>query len=107
MGIGYHLTAFERSDVRKFGRSPAPGSGRARGHRPPAPGPSWSLIIQLLAAALDVALHELLGVLLQHAVDLVYQLVDVFLDLLAALARLGHWLRRVLGRRALLAPLLP
>jgi len=43
---------------------------------------------QLLTAALDVALHELLGVLLEDVVDLVEKLVDVFLDLLALLGEL-------------------
>src|SRR5581483_8458816 len=43
----------------------------------------------LLAAPLDVALHELLGVLLQDVVDLVEELVEVLLDLLALLRHLG------------------
>src|SRR5262249_13537257 len=43
----------------------------------------------LLAASLNVALDELLGVLLQDVVDLVEELVDVFLDLLALLGQLG------------------
>src|SRR2546426_847747 len=42
----------------------------------------------LLAAALHVALDELLGVLLEDVVDLVEELVDVFLDLLALLGQL-------------------
>src|SRR5262252_9744781 len=42
----------------------------------------------LLAASLHVALHELLGVLFQDVVDLVEELVDVFLDLLALLGQL-------------------
>ena len=43
----------------------------------------------LFAASLHVALHELLGVLLEDVVDLVEELVDVFLDLLALLGNLG------------------
>src|SRR2546430_17442937 len=43
---------------------------------------------RLLAAALDVALDELLGVLFEDVVDLVEKLVDVFLDLLALLGEL-------------------
>src|SRR5947207_11745932 len=45
--------------------------------------------MQLLAAPLHVALDELLGVLLEDVVDLVEQLVDVFLYLLALLGDLG------------------
>jgi hypothetical protein len=41
---------------------------------------------RLLAALLHVALHEVLGVGLEHVVDLVEQLVELGLDLLAALA---------------------
>src|SRR3989454_2868445 len=44
---------------------------------------------RLLAAALHVALHELLGVFLEDVVDLVKELVDVLLDLLALLRDLG------------------
>src|SRR6266581_5573903 len=44
---------------------------------------------RLLAAALDVALHELLGVLLEDIVDLVQKVVQVLLDLLALLGDLG------------------
>src|SRR5262245_66221117 len=43
----------------------------------------------LLASALHVTLHELLGVLLEDVVDFVQELVDVFLDLLALLGKLG------------------
>src|SRR5436853_4623616 len=43
---------------------------------------------RLLAAALDVALHELLGVLLEDVVDLVQEVVEVLLDLLAFLGEL-------------------
>src|SRR2546422_9699234 len=42
----------------------------------------------LLACALHVALHELLGVFLEDVVDLVKELVDVLLDLLALLGDL-------------------
>src|SRR6266545_774684 len=42
----------------------------------------------LLAAPLDVALHELLGVLLEDVVDLVQEVVEVLLDLLALLGEL-------------------
>src|SRR6266403_150154 len=41
-----------------------------------------------LASPLHVALHELLGVLFEDVIDLVEQLVDVFLDLLALLGEL-------------------
>src|SRR6185503_18258708 len=44
---------------------------------------------RLLAAALHVTLHELLGVLLEDVVDLVQQVVQVLLDLLALLGELG------------------
>src|SRR5262245_13693872 len=44
---------------------------------------------RLLAAALDVALDELLGVLLEDLVDLVQEVVEVFLQLLALLGQLG------------------
>src|SRR5467141_3002278 len=43
---------------------------------------------RLLAASLDVALHELLGVLLEDVVDLVQEVVEVLLDLLAFLGEL-------------------
>src|SRR5215475_2406794 len=43
----------------------------------------------LFTASLHVALDELLSVLLQDVVDLVEELVDVFLDLLALLGQLG------------------
>src|SRR2546421_5949751 len=42
-----------------------------------------------LTALLDVPPHELLGVLLKHGVDLVEQIVNVFADLLDAVADLG------------------
>src|SRR5690349_1330664 len=38
--------------------------------------------IRLLTAPLDVALHELLGVLLEDVVDLVQEVVEILLDLL-------------------------
>src|SRR5690349_3469747 len=44
-------------------------------------GMSASPPLALLAALLDVTSHELLGVLLQHGVDLVEQVVDVLGDL--------------------------
>src|SRR5262245_62557937 len=43
---------------------------------------------ELLAAPLDVVLHELLGVLLEDLVDLVHQGVHLLLELLAALGEL-------------------
>src|SRR5262245_38428048 len=43
----------------------------------------------LLAAPLHVALHELFGVFLEDVVDLIKELVDVLLDLLALLGDLG------------------
>src|SRR5690606_11956814 len=43
----------------------------------------------LLAALLDVALDELLGVLLEHLVDLVEQVVELGLQLLTALGGRG------------------
>src|SRR2546423_7204940 len=46
-----------------------------------------------LAALLDIPPHELLGVLLQHGVDLVEEIVNVFADLLDAVADLGVSLR--------------
>ena len=49
---------------------------------------------RLLAAALDVALHELLGVLLEDVVDLVQEVVQIFLDLLALLGSSGFARRR-------------
>src|SRR3989337_2740634 len=47
---------------------------------------------RLLAAPLHVALHELLGVLVEDLVDLVQEVVEVLLDLLALLGdlRIGH-----------------
>src|SRR2546426_12709317 len=48
----------------------------------------YSYIGILLAASLHVALDELLGVLLEDVIDLVEELVDVFLDLLALLGQL-------------------
>src|SRR5712692_4558041 len=44
---------------------------------------------RLLAAALDVALDEFLGVFLEDVVDLVEQAIQLFLDLLALLAQVG------------------
>src|SRR5437773_10606575 len=52
---------------------------------------------RLLAAALDVALHELLGVLLEDIVDLVEEVVEVLLDLLALLGDLGVRPSRVIA----------
>ena len=49
----------------------------------------------LLPALLHVVAHELLGVVLEHLVDLVEQVVELGLDLLAALADAG---RRLLDR---------
>src|SRR3990170_7422588 len=43
---------------------------------------------RLLAAPLHVALHELLGVLLEDIVDLIQEVVEVLLDLLALLGEL-------------------
>src|SRR5215831_17496147 len=56
--------------------------------------------IVLFAPALDVALHELLGILLEDVVDLVEDLVELLLDLLALLRQLG-------ARRRLVAVGLP
>src|SRR5262249_55723696 len=53
-----------------------------------------------LAALLDVGLHELLGVLLQHGVDLVQDLVHLVGELLALVGRLGA---RGLRRRSVLS----
>src|SRR5262245_45511201 len=58
----------------------------------------------LLAAALHVALDELLGVLLEDVVDLVEELVDVFLDLLALLGQLRARSRSVSTFRGLVWP---
>src|SRR5438309_3947424 len=60
----------------------------------PGARPGWS---PSLPALLDVALDELLGVLLQHGVDLVEDVVHLLLELLA----LGGGLR-LFGVRALL-----
>jgi len=57
----------------------------------------------LLAAPLYVALDELLGVLLEDVVDLVEELVDVFLDLLALLGQLRARGCSVAASRALSA----
>src|SRR2546430_7227480 len=46
-----------------------------------------------LAALLDIPPHELLGVLLQHGVDLVEEIVDILADLLDPVADLGVRLR--------------
>src|SRR5436853_134783 len=59
---------------------------------------------RLLAAALDVALDEFLGVLFEDVVDLVQQLVDVFLDLLALLGDLGAGARPVTAFGGLARP---
>src|SRR5215510_12840215 len=58
----------------------------------------------LLAASLHIALDELLGVLLQDVVDLVEELVDVFLDLLALLGQLRARSRSVSTFRGLGRP---
>src|SRR5215831_623565 len=50
---------------------------------------------RLLATSLHVALHELFGVLLENVVDLIEELVDVFLDLLALLGDLAARCRAV------------
>src|SRR5690242_15809633 len=61
----------------------------------------------LLSAFLYVASDELLSVVLEHRVDFVQQIVDVFLQLLAALARRGELFFddffALLGRRFLFA----
>src|SRR5262245_757237 len=51
--------------------------------------PTCSFERGLLAAALNVALDEFLGVLLQDLVDLVQEVVEVLLQLLALLGQLG------------------
>src|SRR5712664_1534959 len=53
--------------------------------------------LRLLAAALDVALHELLGVLLEDVVDLVEEIVEVLFDLLALLGDFGVRPRRLVA----------
>src|SRR5262244_2011358 len=59
---------------------------------------------RLLATSLHVALHELLGVLLENVVDLIEELVDVFLDLLALLGQLRARSRSVSTFRGLGRP---
>src|SRR3546814_15223492 len=61
----------------------------------------------LLAALLDVRLHEVLGVRLEHLVDLVEQVVELALALLAGLGLRGRVLSDlVVLRRGLLLLLL-
>src|SRR3954466_12979006 len=65
-----------------------------------------SVVRKSLAAFLYVAFHELLGVRLEHGVDLVQEVVELFLQFLALLGRrrhLGGLLDALLGRRLLLA----
>src|SRR5262249_5207397 len=61
---------------------------------------------RLLAALLHVRPHEVLGVGLEHAVDLVEQVVELLLERLSLLGRRGVDLfglgRPLLGRRPLL-----
>src|SRR5262249_24437257 len=83
--------------------SPAPGRAARRSRRRPDSGTRRSAR-RLLAAPLDVALHELLGVLLEDVVDLVEDLVELLLDLLALLLELGVRLG-VLALRRTLRPL--
>src|SRR5712691_5961519 len=64
----------------------------------PSPSSAFPAVrARLLAAALDVALHELLGVLLEDIVDLVQEVVEVLLDLLALLGDLGVRPRRLVA----------
>src|SRR3546814_2846529 len=74
----------------------------------PAEGPKGSAAaFGLLAALLDVRLHEVLGVRLEHLVDLVEQVVELALDLLAGLGLRGRVLDDLVGlRRGLLLLLL-
>ena len=60
----------------------------------------------LLAALLDVAADELLGVFLQDIVDLIEEVVDVGLQLVAALRRRCDWFNRFGFATRRLTPLL-
>jgi len=77
---GRHL--HELLELRSAGQAPV---FVDRHGTPPAPRAD----ARLLAAALDVALHELLGVFLEDIVDLVQQVIQLFLDLLALLGQVG------------------
>src|SRR5262249_37512225 len=59
-----------------------------------------------LPALLDVGLYELLGVLLQHGVDLVEDLVHLLLELLALVGGLGLARLTLATAALLLGPLL-
>src|SRR3972149_3697131 len=59
----------------------------------------------LLPPALDIVPDELLGVLLQDLVNLVHQVVHLFLELLPLLGHAGLGLRGIIPLRRLLAPL--
>src|SRR5690606_8391342 len=72
-------------------RSPAPGS-RGSVRVVVRPGLCSRRCEVLLPTLLDVAVHELLGVGLQHAVDLVQQVVELGLDLLAVVGGGGRLL---------------
>src|SRR4029079_17241681 len=131
-GRGRSVTAGEPRPARDHGRKRTEGSGVGKapsGARRPrktqggwvsatpttlptttrdGPGPTTAAAPpggRLLAALLDVVPDELLGVLLEHRVDLVEEVVELFLDLLALLGRRGRvslaW-RPVVGGGALL-----
>src|SRR5579875_1719054 len=85
-----------RSTLVKLGPGLSSGRNIGRliaGRTLPAPGRHAG---RLLAALLDVAADELLGVLLEHAVDLVQQLVELRLELVALAVGGGDLLDRLL-----------
>src|SRR5215469_18631360 len=76
-----------RSRPRKSGPGSSPGAKRGKGIQgghPSGVPPGY-----LLAALLDIGAHEFLGVLVEHLVDLVEQLVEFGLQLVALLCRRG------------------
>src|SRR3954469_18140965 len=105
---GYRLRRSTQSVPRPHAVS-AVGSGRAvakRGTQPPKPVSETEMpsALRSLAALLHVRLHELLGIDLERLVDLVEEVVELCLDLLAGLGlrrRLFHDLVLLRGTRLL------
>src|SRR5579872_140649 len=83
-GVASAPTGCRRHSSTKLGPGSAPGGNRGRVTVADSTAPAS------LASLLDVVADELLGVVLEHLVDLVEEVVDLGLQPFAALGRGGH-----------------
>src|SRR5262245_40187331 len=102
-GRGRATAGASRARLRTRGRPPPPRPAPASRTRARTRG-TCTRRSALFASALHVALHELLGVLLEDVVDLVEQIVEVFLELLALLGELTASRPGLVALRRLLRP---